>query len=450
MLQKRVEEYIAANGLLEPGARVLVGLSGGADSTALLLVLHSLGYDCIAVHCNFHLRGNESDRDQAFAQELCTRLGVRLELCSYDTRQYAAQHHVSIEMAARELRYADFERLRLENGASAVCIAHHRDDSVETVVMNLMRGTGIRGLCGIKPKNGFIVRPFLCVSRRDIEDWLTVQGQNYVTDSTNLEADCTRNRIRLELLPLMRQTNPDVDCAIDRTSAHLRQALAFYEEAVDKSKAMCVTPCADGCDIDIQLLMLLDYNGDSHLKSKAVLYEILSGYGFSESLAEQVYAAAQGEPGRCFHAAGSILYVDRGRLLVRKESETELLVDVAVEDGLEVQLPDGSSLAFSFAPGNAPISRDRNVATLDADLAGTSLQVRNVQNADSFHPFGMKGRRLLSDFMTDLKFSLPQKRRQLVLTDGKDILWVIGQRSDNRFRVSAETSRQLVIRLTGR
>lgn len=446
MLQRKVQNFIAENGLLEPGAKVLAGVSGGADSTALLLVLKGLGYSCIAVHCNFHLRGSESDRDQQFVCDLCGRLGVQLELCSYDTERYAREHKISIEMAARELRYADFERIRVETGAQAICIAHHRDDSVETVLLNLMRGTGIRGLGGIKPRNGYIVRPFLCVSRQDIEAWLKSQGQEYVTDSTNLETDYTRNRIRLQILPLMRQACPGADAAIDRTSAHIRQALEFYEESVSKVKAAAVTMCDYGCDIDIRKLMSLDSNGTGHLKARAVLYEILSDYGFSESLVMQVFAAAQGKSGRRFNAGNHTLFTDRGKLLVRRNDDCGYVQDMELEDGLDVPLPDGR-LNFRFAPGNAPVSREPNVATLDAGLVGSSLQIRNVRTGDSFHPFGMKGRRLLSDFMTDLKFSVPQKRRQLVLTCGNDILWVIGLRSDNRFRVSADTSRQLVITL---
>lgn len=447
MLQSKVKDFIANESLLEPGAEVLVGLSGGADSTALLLVLLRLGYKCIAVHCNFHLRGSESERDQKFVEELCKSLGVRLELCSYDTRKYAHDRRISIEMAARELRYADFERLRVSFGASAICIAHHRDDSVETVLLNLMRGTGIRGLSGIRPKNGYIVRPLLCVSRQEIEEWLHSQGQEYVTDSTNLETDYTRNRIRLQILPAMRQINPGVDRAIERTSVHVRQALSFYEEAVSKAKASVLTVCTDGLNIDIQSLMALDSSGLTGLQSKAVLFEILSEYGFSESQTNQIYSAIKGESGPRFHAGEYTLFVDRGKLLVRKNEDCGFVKDIELEDGLTVEIPDGI-LHFSFAPGNAPISKDACVATFDSDKAGSSLQIRNVHEGDSFHPFGMKGRKLLSDFMTDLKFSVPQKQHQLVLTDGNDILWVIGRRSDNRYKVSASTSRQLVIKLT--
>ena len=168
----KVKRYISANRLFKDGSLIIVGLSGGADSTALLKVLLTLGYRCIAVHCNFNLRGAESERDRNFAEELCRSLDVKLITCNYDTISYAKQNSISIEMAARELRYADFERIMNELGASAICIAHHRDDSVETMLLNLIRGTGLRGLTGIKPKNGNIVRPLLCVSRHEIEQYL--------------------------------------------------------------------------------------------------------------------------------------------------------------------------------------------------------------------------------------------------------------------------------------
>ena len=207
----RIKDFISSNALLNDGSHVIVGVSGGADSTVLLRILLELGYPCTAVHCNFHLRGAESDRDQKFVEELCRNLDVELVICDYDTVSYAKQKGISIEMAARELRYADFERIMQERGASAICIAHHRDDSVETLLLNLIRGTGLRGLTGIKPKNGHIVRPLLCVSRQDIEEYLKDTDQQYITDSTNLETDYTRNKIRLDLYYCLPNGFPSYD-----------------------------------------------------------------------------------------------------------------------------------------------------------------------------------------------------------------------------------------------
>ena len=206
----KVEAYINKHKLLETSNLYLAALSGGADSVALLLLLKEGGFNVHAAHCNFRLRGAESDRDEAFCVELCRQQGVELHRAHFDTREYAAVHKVSIEMAARELRYRWFSQLREDIGASGVCVAHHRDDSVETVLLNLVRGTGLRGLTGIQPRNGDVLRPLLCVSRAEIEQYLTDRGQGYVTDSTNLEADVMRNKIRLQLIPLLKTLNPSV------------------------------------------------------------------------------------------------------------------------------------------------------------------------------------------------------------------------------------------------
>ena len=205
-----VRAYIEKYRLLTENRPVLVGVSGGADSIALLTILVESGYSCIAAHCNFHLRGDESLRDEQFVREYARKLDVPFLMTDFDTRKYAASRRLSIEMAARELRYDWFEEQRVATGAQAIAVAHHRDDSVETLLMNLVRGTGIRGMSGIRPKNGFVVRPLLAVSREDILEWLARRGLRYVTDSTNLSDAYTRNFIRLRVLPLLKEINPSV------------------------------------------------------------------------------------------------------------------------------------------------------------------------------------------------------------------------------------------------
>ena len=191
-LLHRVRAFIWQQRLLSPDGRYLVAVSGGADSVCLLLMLLQRGYEVEAVHCNFKLRGDESQRDEVFVKDLCQRLDVKLHLTHFDTREYAAMRRISIEMAARQLRYAYFEQLRRDIDAADICVAHHQDDAVETFLMNLIRGTGIHGLTGIKPRNGHIVRPLLCLSRQDILLWLDEQHQTFVTDSSNMVADIVR------------------------------------------------------------------------------------------------------------------------------------------------------------------------------------------------------------------------------------------------------------------
>ena len=233
MFHWNIQKYIEEKQLFTLHDKVLVALSGGADSVALLRVLLVLGYHCEAAHCNFHLRGEESDRDERFVNELCKGLGVTLHVTHFDTVTYASRHHVSIEMAAREMRYDWFEQLRKERGMAVIAVAHHRDDSVETFLLNLIRGAGINGLKGISPHNGCIVRPLLEVSRQDILDYLRCLRQGYVTDSTNLQDEYMRNKIRLNILPMLRELNPSVSESIAETSRRLTDVSLIYNKEIE-------------------------------------------------------------------------------------------------------------------------------------------------------------------------------------------------------------------------
>ena len=217
---------------------------------SLLFVLkhleRELGIGVEAAHCNFHLRGAESVRDEEFCKQLCERLSVPLHLIHFDTQAYADLHHVSIEMAARDLRYGYFENLRRDIEAQDICVAHHRDDSVETVLLNLVRGTGLRGLRGIQPRNGNIIRPLLSLSREDIVQYLDALGESYVTDSTNLHNDVKRNKIRLDVMPLLRELNPSVSQSIFESSLRVTEALKIFDEAIQRSIADVTTPLR-GC-----------------------------------------------------------------------------------------------------------------------------------------------------------------------------------------------------------
>ena len=232
----KVDAYINKYKLLNTNDLYLVALSGGADSVVLLSLLKEHGFNVHAAHCNFRLRGAESDRDEAFCVDLCRQLDVELHRVHFDTRTYADLHKVSIEMAARELRYRWFEQLRQDIGAAGICVAHHRDDSVETLLLNLVRGTGLRGMTGIQPRNGYILRPLLCVSRTEIEAFLAERGQKYVTDSTNLEADVLRNKVRLQVLPLLCELNPAVSENIQRTAENLGEAQEVLDAILDNYK----------------------------------------------------------------------------------------------------------------------------------------------------------------------------------------------------------------------
>lgn len=419
----KVRLYADKHRLIEADKSYIVALSGGADSVALLLLLREYGCRIHAAHCNFHLRGAESDRDEQFCEDLCRRLGVPLHRAHFDTQTYAELHKVSIEMAARELRYRWFEQLRADLGADGICVGHHRDDSVETVLLNLVRGTGLRGLTGIRPRNGYILRPLLCVSKEDIEQYLREKKQPYVTDSTNLEADVQRNKVRLQLLPLLRTLNPAVDDNIQRTAAHLTEVQAVLDSMAESLRNRNA----------LELSELEKYGSGEYMA-----YEWLRGYGFNGAQVQQALAA---ETGRVFTSAtGFDLLRDRDRLLV-EPSLKPLKPLVIPEEGVYVMGDEGRLTVRREA---AWVSKSADCATVDARKVRFPLTVRRVEEGDAMHPYGMKGRKLLSDLMTDRKMTAFEKRRQLVVADATGtIVWLVGLRTDERCKVDENTTEAL-------
>ena len=435
---RTVRSYIERNRLLSDDDRrpVLVGLSGGADSVALLSVLVRLGYACVALHCDFHLRGEESERDAAFARTFAESLGVPFYQTDFDTVAYAREHHLSIEMAARALRYAWFEELRERLGAQAIAVAHHRDDSVETVVMNLIRGTGIRGLIGIRPRNGFVVRPLLCVSRADIVAWLENQGIRYVTDSTNLSDAYTRNFIRLNVLPLLERINPSVREAIARSAEHLSAVASVYAYEIARAREEVIV--SEGC-LSIEALCRFP-------APEAILYELLKEYGFSRWVSAEVFDALRKESGKVFYSKTHRLLKDRAYLwivpLEREAEKTSFLLDPSREIYRE---PVGLTFRELPITPDFQIEKNRRFAYFDADKLRFPLTLRKWREGDWFVPFGMKGRQKLSDYFSDHKFSRIEKEKAWLLCSGDAIIWLIGERADNRFRIDSGTKRVLAV-----
>lgn len=430
MFQVKVERFIQRHGLLTGKRLVLVGLSGGADSVALLGVLVRLGYPCRALHCNFHLRGDESDRDEAFARQFADLLGVPFVKVDFDTRGYAAIHQESIEMAARSLRYRWFEEQRQAFDAEAIAVAHHRDDSVETLLMNLLRGSGIRGLGGIRPRNGQVVRPLLAVSRAEIEEWLQTQGWDYVTDSSNLSDAYTRNFIRLRVLPLLEQLNPAARETIARSAAHLSAAEQLYAYTVEEArKAVFVT--ADS--LSIEALM-------RYPSPETLLYEWLRPLGFSRIVVGELFESLTGLSGKQFYSATHQVLKDRDRLYIAPLQEPSAWqpIEIPVATG-ELTQPLHLSFQLMERTSDFQLERASDTAYFDAEKLPGRLTLRLPQPGDWFVPFGMRGRKKLSDFFADQKMNRWEKLRQPLLCAGESIVWVVGRRTDDRFRVGEET-----------
>ncbi|CDC89238.1 tRNA lysidine(34) synthetase TilS [Bacteroides faecis] len=425
MIQQRVIQYIEKEHLFSSNDKILVTLSGGADSVALLCVLHTAGYPCEAAHCNFHLRGEESNRDELFVRQLCRKYGIHLHTIDFNTTQYATEKRISIEMAARELRYNWFEKIKKECKANVIAVAHHQDDSVETMLLNLIRGTGITGLLGIRPRNGAIVRPLLCINREEIIRYLQQIGQDFVTDSTNLEDEYTRNKIRLHLLPLMQEINPSVKNSLIETSNYLNDVATIYNKVIDETKKKIITP--EGIRIDA----LLDAP-----TPETLLFETLHPLGFNSAQIKDIASSLHGQPGKQFISKEWRVIKDRNLLLlesIRPEDGTTLPYQLIKEER-------------EYSP-DFQIPRDKKTACFDADKLTEEIHCRKWRTGDTFIPFGMKGRKKVSDYLTDRKFSISQKERQWVLCCGERIAWLIGERTDNRFRIDETTKRVIIYKI---
>ena len=483
----RVRSFASVHELFVYGGKYIVALSGGADSVSLLFVLkhleHELGIDVEAAHCNFHLRGAESVRDEEFCKQLCERLSVPLHLIHFDTQAYADLHRVSIEMAARDLRYGYFENLRRDIEAQDICVAHHRDDSVETVLLNLVRGTGLRGLRGIQPRNGNIIRPLLSLSREDIVQYLDALGESYVTDSTNLHNDVKRNKIRLDVMPLLRELNPSVSQSIFESSLRVGEALKVFDEAMKRSIADVTTP-PRGCTCPkctnqpvrkctnqpllVQQSLLhqqrctLQSNHPltisiDRLKQQPspeyTLHEILSPRGFTSAQIDQIYGSLDScSAGKIIASDSHELAFDRGSLLVQPRTN---VADAA----RSMRIPETGTYVFSdslkikvaaedcgddYVP-----SRAADCVCLDASDIKFPLTLRHIEQGDRFVPFGMNGMKLVSDYLTDRKKNVFEKRAQLVVTDAQQrIVWLVGERTDNRFRITPHTQQALRLTIT--
>ncbi len=407
-----------------PSGKYILALSGGIDSMVLADMLLQAKAEFVLAHCNFHLRGEESDGDEKFVRDYAERKGLSLYVKQFDTLNYAEEHKLSIEMAARELRYAWFEELRQQQSCDYIAVAHHADDQLETFFINLLRGAGIRGLKGMRPVNGNIIRPLLDKSREEIHQYAIENGIKWREDHTNAETQFLRNKIRHELLPVIDSISKEGRASILKSISHLASENELYRELVDEKLFQIVKK--DG-----------EVQKTSHLSplTPQLLFEWLRDYGFNSDQVHFIYEAMNGQPGTSFFSPTHKVTIERDGVE---------LTPICQHDNTQVEL------VYEQHPNddNFVIDKSPEVAQLDYDKLTFPLKLRIWQAGDRFYPLGMKGSRLLSDFMKDLKFTTRQKEECQVLTTAKDeIVWVVGRRVDERFKVTDKTKSILKIQM---
>ena len=416
---EQFRKYIKSNHLINKGDRILVALSGGVDSMVLAELLRREGYDIALAHCNFHLRGKESDGDEQFVREYAERLGVKLLVKQFDTLNYVENNKVSVEMAARELRYAWFDEL-VKSAFDKLALAHHADDQIETFFINLLRGSGIKGLKAMQPCNGMYIRPLLWASREEIRSFAIENGIQWREDSTNSDTIYLRNKIRHELMPVFDSIKPEAREKILESVNHLASENQLYRELLQEKISQIET--VDG---------VLHTISKRHC-DKQLLFEWIRHFGFSYSQCESIFASLNGESGKEF-------YSNDYQLVVEKETVEIFPIDLErTRHALSIKetiQPVRTRRALSLL-----ITDNPNIAQLDYDKLKLPLKTRFWQQGDRFRPLGMRGTKLVSDFFNDNGFTTFQKKTTIILTDSSDqIVWIVGHRIDDRFKITDKT-----------
>ena len=440
-LLKTFEKYVERHELFSHEDKILLAVSGGVDSMVMLSVFVRLGYNIGVAHCNFGLRGEESDADTTMVLEECAKLGIICHSERFDTLGEMDRTGDSMEMTARRQRYAWFNELCRTEGYKVIAVAHHSNDSIETFFINLLRGTGLRGLTGINRQYGKVVRPLLYASRKDILEYAKQNHIPYREDSSNLSTKYLRNKIRLGLLPMLQEINPRFNALMRGNLYRLNNAQQFIDAAIDNIRESAVQS-ENGIDT-INVSAISDiYPRDF------VIYELLnSTYGFKGDVVEELNKALKkGVTDRRFYARDYVAYLDRGNILVTKiEEEDDCEVLVEADD---MRSYCGNSVLYYEHTDIDNVNEyhlPSDVALLDEAKLQYPLRLRRWREGDTFVPFGMAGHKKVGDYLTNQKVSIVERKRQFVLLSGDDIVWVVGRRTDERYRIGNKTENILKI-----
>ena len=430
--------YIKKENLFNQKDHLLIAISGGADSSVLCALCAAAGFRFSLAHCNFKLRGTESDRDELFVKKLSEQLSVNLFLKTFDTESEAKLNKTSIEETARDLRYAWFKQLFAESKTtddpfSFLLTAHHADDNVETVMMNFFRGTGIKGLRGILPKHQQIVRPLLFVKRKEIEEYALANAVEYITDSSNASNDYTRNLFRNEILPSIEKIYPEALNNVFRNIERFAAVEYLYNESIEQIKQNLVEKKGD--EIHIPVLKLLKTK-----PLQTVIYEIIKDAGFTAMQVNEVEKLLHSDSGKYIKSASHIILLNRKWLIISPNTSSTQIKNIIVEEGVNNILFEEGTLQISSAPRPEKLVGDAFTVHIDSENLSYPLLLRKWKTGDYFYPLGMTKKKKLSRFFIDSKLSLLQKEKCWVLESDKKIVWVIGYRIDERYKITSNST----------
>jgi tRNA(Ile)-lysidine synthase len=436
-----LKHYNRDKKLFATGDRILLAISGGIDSMVMLHLLNQLNILTGVAHCNFQLRGSESDEDALFVQTSAEMLGLPFYLAKFETEAYAEENHISIQMAARELRYTWFENIRKSNDYTYIATAHNADDSAETFFINLSRGCGLDGLTGIRQKSGSIIRPLLFANRNEITEYARRKGISFREDSSNATDKYLRNFIRHNVLPVLDEAHSNFRKGIQTTLQNLVNNQLVYDYFIEKTREDLIESVNETVCIDIYKLQQLP-------QTSVFLWELLNPYNFNRDTCFEIASSLEAQPGKVFLSPTHRLIKDRTQLILTRLPKQENPVFYLEPDNIPEGTPFDIEFTVSDWHEHALINKDRNTAMFDLKLLEWPLVLRKWRAGDYFAPLGMENLKKVSDFLIDQKVSLYEKENTWVLESGSRICWIVGKRIDHRFRVTDATKKVLTINST--
>ena len=440
MMEDSFLNFIAEKQLIGKQDKVLLAVSGGIDSMVMLHLFLQAEMPFGIAHCNFQLRGEDSNGDEAFVLDFAQKHNLEIHTIAFNTKEYAGENGLSTQMAARELRYNWFEQIREEYAYTLLATAHHNDDVVETFLLNLLRKTGISGLHGIKAKSGFIIRPMLFASKKDITEYAQTQNIAHREDTTNADDHYKRNYIRLHIIPAFRQLDPNFNTVLSKSINIISKQETLYKEYVLNTIQSIVKENPNGFSIEIDRLKELSYP-DMHL------FELLYPLGFNEVQVQDLLSGIDATEEKVFSSPSFELIKTRSTIECRP-LQSEKDTSIIIHDMSEFPKA-GITIRMSANTADFTFENQTSIAYLDRDKLSFPLEVRHWEAGDYFYPFGGKGRKKLSDFFSDLKLNSVEKQNVRLLCNANgDIVWVMGLRSDNRYKVSTSTRNILICRLS--
>jgi tRNA(Ile)-lysidine synthase len=435
-MHKMVDEfqkYIAFHNLCLKEDTIMLGISGGIDSVVLMHLFRMSGYKLALAHCNFQLRGEESDGDETFVQALAENYQLPFHSIRFNTREIAEKQGISIQMAARDLRYEWFEEIRQKHQYDSIAIAHNKNDQIETFLTNLARGTGIKGLSGIKEKSGAIIRPLLFASRTKIDAFCHANNFEYREDSSNKTTKYSRNMIRHEIIPAFESINPSFIDTMADNIRKLKNTETIYLHTLKKIFKEITTEPDGAIHLSIEELEKLD-------PMETYLYEFLAPYGFSLSQVNDILASLDGIPGKQFYSPTHRLVKDRTSLMLEEISLARPKPVYIDENTRTTEYPLRMDMQIVERTEDFKINFQKTIAQLDYHQLEFPLTLRKWNKGDYFMPLGMKNLKKVSDFFIDQKISVPEKERCWILESGNKIAWIVGMRIDERFKITEHTT----------